>query len=114
MLTVFTVNFGAICHCAAGTAAAPARHSCCSHAEKAPENKQPCNDGNGCSGMHAVKFNLLEKQASQTIAPEPLFPMTLPIRLLAPAILITKTFPEIPPHKHPPPDRQVLFQCFLI
>ena len=113
MLTVFAANFMVVCHCSARAAAAASQHSCCRRAEKA-RSQQPCNDGNGCSGMHAVKFNLLEKQAAHQVTPEPLFPVIL---ALQPPVLEAISIipgPQRPVYQHPPPDLQSLYQCFLI
>lgn len=108
MLTVFAVNFMVICHCSVRTMAP----TCC--AKK--ETKDPCNDDNGCSGMHAVKFNLLEKQASPHVELAPVY-----------AIVLTREEPvlkndagskRVSPDKvfytGSPPDLQSLYQCFRI
>ena len=108
MLTVFAANFMVVCHCPVRTV----EHACC--AKK--ETKPPCNDDNGCSGMHAVKFNLLEKQASPHVELAPLYAIVLireePVLKNdagSQRMLSDKTF-----YAGSPPDIQSLYQCFRI
>ncbi|HVU55429.1 MAG TPA: hypothetical protein VHD83_10260 [Puia sp.] len=109
LLTVFAANFFVVCHCSARVAEHP---SCCSKKEA----KSPCKEGNECGGMHAVKFNLLEKQAAKQVSPEPMLAAVIihiPQRPLQ--ILHSTSFLVAPrAYKHPPPDYQSLYQCFLI
>jgi len=109
LLAVFAANFFVVCHCSARAAE---HSSCCSKQEK----KAPCKDGKECGGMHAVKFNLLEKQAAKNVSPEPVLVATiihLPQRPLQ-TLRGTIFFPDRRSYKHPPPDYQSLYQCFLI
>jgi len=110
LLTVFAANFFVVCHCSARAAEHP---SCCSKKEQ----KAPCKDGNECGGMHAVKFNLLEKQAARKVS----FAAQLPVVLdnfqwsvLTIEIRETYVSTDIYTYTHPPPDYQSLYQCFLI
>lgn len=112
MLVTFTVNFCIICHCAAKAAPVAKSghcHSCC---EKNVPSKE--RHGGDCSGMQAVKFNLLEKQVESTVCLAP-----------QPGVFITHLYivPEnitLPVehgrnlHNYVPPDRQALYQRFLI
>jgi len=108
MLTVFAANFMVVCHCSARAEG----HTCC---EK-KEARQPCKDGNGCSGMHAVKFNLLEKKASPHIGLDPLYAVVVVYtydRRMEVAAGIQQTFADKWPDCSPP-DLQSLYQCFRI
>ena len=108
MLTVFAVNFMIVCHCSARTA----EPACC--AKK--ETKSPCKDDNGCSGMHAVKFNLLEKKASSHIELDPVFAIVFTSEDLV--FKNDARFKLVSPDKKfytgIPPDLQSLYQCFRI
>lgn len=115
LVTVFAANFFVVCHCSARAAEHP---SCCSKQSTCnpKEEKAPCKDGKECGGMHAIKFNLLEKQAAKNVSAEPVLIARIihmpqgPLR-----ILCGTTFsPDRLPYKHPPPDYQSLYQCFLI
>jgi len=95
-----------VCHCSARTKTP--QHSCC-------EKKTPCKDDNGCSGTHAVKFNLLEKQtADPVMIAEPLVSITLFDWQLKAPDQQPQTIPEQSHPVHPPPDLQSLYQVFLI
>jgi len=109
MLTVFAANFMVVCHCSARTM--PAQHACCAH----KQSKTPCKDDNGCSGTHAVKFNLLEKQAADQVTMGDLYLCTTLFdwQLKAPDQQ-QRTIPEQSHPIHPPPDLQALYQVFLI
>lgn len=114
MLTVFAANFMVVCHCSARAAAATPPHSCCQRAEKAP-SQQPCDDGNGCSGMHAMKFNLLEKQTSSGVSLDQVDAIVYTYEwAVTPPATLQKTLPGGRTPRHPPPDLQSLYQCFLI
>ncbi|MBS1662694.1 MAG: hypothetical protein JST68_16745 [Bacteroidetes bacterium] len=132
MLVTFTVNFCVICHCAAS--AAPVKvghthHSCCEKAvcdEKGDGSKAAADCGDkgmkepkgGCQGMQAVKFNLLEKQASDPVVMGempvlwvPTYTYSLPVvELKEPGLRV----PEQWAYRHSPPDLRVLHQSFLI
>ncbi|MBN9380931.1 MAG: hypothetical protein J0H74_09205 [Chitinophagaceae bacterium] len=108
MLAVFAVNFMVICHCSVRTMV-PA---CC--AKK--ETRHPCNDDNGCSGMHAVKFNLLEKQAAPYVELAPVYAIVLTREEL---VLKNdpgprRVFSDKAFYTGSPPDLQSLYQCFRI
>jgi len=111
LLAVFAANFFVVCHCSARAAE---HSSCCSDSKK--EEKAPCKDGKECGGMHAVKFNLLEKQAAKKVSAEPILIAAIihlpkqPLQTLRSTIF----FPDRRPYKYPPPDYQSLYQCFLI
>ena len=119
MLVVFTVNFCVVCHCAAN--AAPRglghHHTCC---EKSASGNQSDNESkNDCSGMQAVKFNLLEKQVSSPIhsGEQPVLLIAHIYSIAAPVFLTTSGSRRLPDewaYKHAPPDRQALYQSFLI
>ena len=64
--------------------------------------------------MHAMKFNLLEKQTAHQVTPEPLFPLTLALLPPATEPITIVTVLSSTPFRHPPPDLQSLYQCFLI
>jgi hypothetical protein len=110
LLTVFAANFFVVCHCSARAAE---HASCCS---KKIVEQPPCIDGNECGVMHAVKFNLLEKQAAKKVSFEPVLAAVIvqmpqrPLQTLRGEIF----YPDIYTRKHPPPDYQSLYQCFLI
>lgn len=110
LLTVFTVNFMAICHCSSGRVM---EHSCCAKKETRP----PCKDDNGCSGKHAVKFNLLEKQVSSHIELDhPLYALvyiTYDQQMEMHAGTEPTSSGKWPP-AYSPPDLQSLYQCFRI
>ena len=110
MLTVFAVNFMVICHCHVRVRAAAL--TCC--AQK--ETKPPCNDDNGCSGMQAVKFNLLEKQTSPHIEAGPAYEVVFTREELV--LKNDAGFRLMSPDKKfytgSPPDLQSLYQCFRI
>jgi len=114
MLVVFTVNFCVICHCAANAAPRAVHcHSCC-------EKKSSKKEGHeGCSGMQAVKFNLLEKQVSSSITSgdQPVLLINHIYSVCVPVRLSGGDKPIIPDqwvYKHAPPDLQALYQRFLI
>jgi hypothetical protein len=107
MLLAFAASFTVFCHC---EAAAP-RHSCCCEREK-KEKK----DDHGCQGMQAVKLNLQDKQAAAAFHLEAL-PMVLVEQgadQRVPAAQERKGFSGFWSYKHSPPNRQSLYQCFLI
>ena len=108
MLTVFAVNFMVVCHCSAQAT----EHTCCAKKETRP----PCKDDNGCSGVHAVKFNLLEKQASSHIELEPVyvFVYTYDWQVAMPAEIRQRSFSCKWLPAYSPPDSQSLYQCFRI
>lgn len=110
MLTVFAFNFMVICHCHAGVRTA--EPTCC--AKKG--TKPPCNDDNGCSGVQAVKFNLLEKQASPPIELSPLYAIVLTKEepVLQNEAGFRQVFPDKAFYTGSPPDLQSLYQCFRI
>ncbi len=116
MLVVFTVNFCVICHCAANAAPKAVHcHSCC---EK-KDDKSGGSNHNGCSGMQAVKFNLLEKQVSSPVSSgeQPVALISPLYHLLAPVKLPANSDHGISDqwaYKHAPPDLQALYQRFLI
>jgi len=86
-------------------------HACC---EK-KDTRTPCNDNNGCSGMHAVKFNLLEKQAADPVIIGDLYvSVTLFDWQLTTPETAHQPLPDEHQPLHPPPDYQSLYQVFLI
>ena len=106
LLTVFAANFMVVCHCSARSL--PAEHSCC-------KKKTPCKDDNSCGGMQAVKFNLLEKQTSDPVAIGDVY-VSIKLfdwQLTAPEVTY-RIIPDSSQPIHSPPDRQSLYQCFLI
>jgi len=108
MLTVFAANFMVVCHCSARAE----RHTCCEKRAAKP----PCKDDSGCSGMHAVKFNLLEKKASSYIALDPVYTVIF-MRgelVLREEIVVNRIFPDKKFYNGSPPDLQSLYQCFRI
>ena|ERR1700754_3345025 len=114
MLFVFTVNFTVICHCASNAVPrAPQCHACCEkHSQKQSGHK-------GCSGMQAVKFNLLEKQVSADITSGELPVILVNHNYFAIAVVLlpvnsNRRFADQWGHKHAPPDLQVLYRTFLI
>ena len=108
MLAIFAANFFVVCHCSARIV----EHSCCCSKK---DDKAPCKDGRECNGMHAVKFNLLEKQVAKQVDTPPASPfITLAFRWPVLTTRVTRGFPDMDPHKYPPPDYQSLYQCFLI
>ena len=109
MLTVFAANFMVVCHCSARAAG----HACCVK----KEHKPPCKDAGGCTGAHAVKFNLTEKQASSKIQIDPLYAVMhapQPVLIASPADEIDYPCPQKLPPRYSPPDLLSLYQCFLI
>ncbi len=116
LLVIFSTSFTVFCHCAAMAASAPATPSCC-HAchKKAPKQA----DDQGCQGMQAVRFNLLEKQTAHQILPAPA-PFTGSLTRPAMPVSITliqtekRKLPQQWSYKHSPPNRLSLYQCFLI
>jgi hypothetical protein len=109
MLTVFAANFLVVCHCSARAE----RHTCCVKKEQ----KAPCKDDGGCTGTHAVKFNLTEKQASSKIQIDPLYAVMhapQPVLIVSPAEEIFYPCPRKRPARYSPPDLLSLYQCFLI
>jgi hypothetical protein len=123
MLVVFTVNFCVVCHCAAN--AVPRglahHHTCCEKSASKNESRHgsPGENPGDCSGMQAVKFNLLEKQVSSPIhsGEQPVLLITHIYSIAAPVLLTTSGSRRLPDewaYKHAPPDRQALYQSFLI
>ncbi|MBN8853793.1 MAG: hypothetical protein BGO55_11260 [Sphingobacteriales bacterium 50-39] len=124
LLAVFAANFFVVCHCSVRAAG----HSACcaenvrktglpgNEARFGEEENRPCKDDNGCSGMHAVKFNLLEKQEAKKVSAEPVLAEVIVHMSQQPVqVLHGITFhPDVYSYKHPPPDYQSLYQCFLI
>lgn len=114
MLVSFSISFTIFCHCAAMAAVAAPAH--CQHChKKAPKQ----HDDSGCQGMQAVKFNLLEKQTADTIqaAPPPLVALIARAQFPWSLSLVSAEIRKHPgqwSYKHSPPDRQSLYQRFLI
>ena len=110
MLVSFAASFTVFCHCETAAAASCCQRSCC---EKKPEQKKT---DHGCQGMQAVKFNLQDKQTAAAIhmaaIPMVVLPMTqiAHVRQLSEAKALSPAWPD----RHSPPDRQSLYQCFLI
>ena len=116
MLTVFTVNLYAICHChhnAAHQAKTVIAH--CSHCHKEAPAKE---DNDGCCGTHAVQFNHLDKMAVKgiAVATPPAQDLVQPIQFSVPALDYTATRSVIVDwqQKHIPPDLLSLHQCYRI
>jgi hypothetical protein len=116
MLVAFTVNFCVICHCAAKAAPGASHcHSCCGK----KEGKSGQTDHNGCQGMQAVKFNLLEKQVASAISSgeQPFIFLTHSFTVPVTTGVIAGDILSLPDqwvYKHAPPDLRVLYQSFLI
>ena len=119
---IFTANFSVVCHCSAHAAPMALRHSCCgNHRQddtKGPDQRashRSCDDKGGCPAIHAVKFNLLEKQVPSVVHAVPLFAALLTTHfIIIPEFLPTRSGDCPYLHKHPPPDLQALYQRFLI
>jgi hypothetical protein len=110
MLVAFTASFTVFCHCETAAAAAAPRHSCC-----CGQAKKEKKDDHGCQGMQAVKLNLQDKQTAVDIHMAALPVISLPPQITRPTQLpdhqpISRNWPD----RHSPPDRQSLYQCFLI
>ena len=105
MLLTFTVSFTVFCRC---TAKAAMPHCCCCEKKQSPPTHKDCQ------GMHAVQFNLIEKQVTPHVELPPLMAMTMVTAYLqgvTPAAsepLVT----SIPDYS--PPDRLALFQLYRI
>lgn len=99
MLVTFAASFTVFCHCEKVS-------SCCEKKKK---------DDHGCQGMAAVKFNLREKQAVAAFHLEALT-IELPAHQFreAPERRTESGFSVFWSYKHSPPNRQSLYQCFLI
>lgn len=137
LLTVFAANFYSVCHCKDMAPSHPAlahvrHHEGKHHTEKdaccgddlQPQktcagDDCPCDENNGCCGMHAVKWSLLEKQTADPISLHPVFFAAFFGHFIIP----TDSTPSLPSegriedkwlHKHSPPDLQSLYQRFLI
>jgi hypothetical protein len=117
LLVTFISNFFVVCHCQAHEAPAVMHHSCCC-GEKAATAHHPAHDDSDCPATHAVKFNLLEKQAAST-----LFAAAPMVAVLAEHFIVAVNggfakdeapFRKIYFYKHSPPDFQSLYQRFLI
>jgi hypothetical protein len=106
MLVAFAASFTVFCHCETVVAASCSQRSCCEKKKK---------DDHGCQGMQAVKLNLQEKQAVASFHLAAL-PMTLVERgvgkrngALRPKKVCSDSWAyELSP------NRQSLYQCFLI
>ena len=109
MLVSFAASFTVFCHCETAAAASCCQRSCC---EKKPEQKKT---DHGCQGMQAVKFNLQDKQTAAAIHMAALPVIILPTQV-AQSILLPghQPTPQTCRDRHSPPDRQSLYQCFLI
>ena len=116
MLITFTVNFCVICHCAAKAApagkASPC-HGCCG------ESKHPTQSGSkkhtgDCSGMQAVKFNLLEKQVEGSVGLAELPILFITHLHFTPAVTVLPVANSRRIDHYVPPDLQALYQRFLI
>jgi hypothetical protein len=68
LLAVFAGNFFVVCRCSAAMASSALMRMNPVHAHCRCQKKTlPCKDKKDCSGMQAVKFNLLEKKAAAKI-----------------------------------------------
>ena len=123
MLVVFTVNFCVVCHCAANAVprGSTHHHTCCEKPASKYDNRHESRGESpgDCSGMQAVKFNLLEKQVSSPIhsGEQPVLLITHIYSIITPVLLTTVGSLRLPDewaYKHAPPDRQALYQSFLI
>lgn len=119
MLVTFTASFTVFCHCAKAAVPACCHSACCEKHQKHEKKADKPSDSQDCQGMHAVKFNLLEKLTADNIhaAPTPLTAILQ--KPLEPGVPAFRAAPKKPPvhewsYKHSPPDRQSLYQCFLI
>jgi hypothetical protein len=137
LLVTFTASFTVFCHCAcgAGDAAMDAamagkahHHSCCDKMPKADGQADAANHAGSagnrqehgdCQGMQAVKFHLLETQASAPIHPAPA-PLTALIAWAGQPTSTTlpktekRKLPQQWSYRHSPPNLLSLYQCFLI
>lgn len=121
LMAIFASDFFAVCRCPGEVSAALSSfmrmkgkyaHCCC--CQKAP----PCKGEKRCPGMQAVKFNLLEKKAAATVCLNPVDAMA--VLMPGYAVPMVEGVPAqrnvsswyLPPHA--PPDRLVLYHCFLI
>ncbi len=107
MLVAFAASFTVFCHCETVATASCCQRSCCEKKKK---------DDHGCQGMQAVKLNLREKQAVAVFHVEAA-PMVLVERGVDGRVFaVQKKFgsSEFWSYKYSPPDKQVLYQCFLI
>lgn len=111
MLTVFAANFFIVCNCSARPVQPAGHSSCCAQKQEKP----PCKDGKECGGMHAVKFNLLEKQAAkEMIYWPPAYTIVHTLQWKVPIERVRMKYVGLLSYKQPHPDYQALFQCFLI
>jgi hypothetical protein len=119
LLVTFISNFFVVCDCQAHEAPAVThRHSCCC-GEKAGTAQHPSShEDNDCPATHAVKFNLLEKQAASTFfAAAPMVAVVAEHFIVAINDGFAKDetpFRKIYFYKHSPPDFHSLYQRFLI
>jgi hypothetical protein len=104
MLVSFAASFTVFCHCetAAAATASCCQRSCCEKKKK---------DDRGCQGMQAVKLNLQEKQAAPAFHLDAL-PMVVVERGIF-ALRRKIVYPDLLSYKLCP-DRQSLYNCFLI
>jgi hypothetical protein len=110
MLVSFAASFTVFCHCET-VASAAATASCCQRS--CCEKKQ--KDDHGCQGMQAVKLNLQDKQTTAAFHLEVL-PMVLVDRGAEErdfALRSEKVYSVFWAYKLFP-DRQSLYQCFII
>ena len=109
MLVSFAASFTVFCHCETAAAATVSccKRSCCE------KNKK---DDHGCQGMQAVKLNLQDKQTATAIHMAPLPMVVLPMTQFARVRQLAGPKAQSPdrPDRHSPPDRQSLYQCFII
>jgi hypothetical protein len=107
MLVSFTASFTVFCHCETVAAASCCQRSCCEKKKK---------DDHGCQGMQAVKLNLREKQAVAIFHVEaaPMVLVERGVHEWVVGVRERKGYSEFWSYKHSPPNRQVLYQCFLI
>lgn len=120
MLVTFMVNFGVVCHCAGKGVGVKAmvHHSCCEEKDAGVKDCGAKEPKGGCQGMQAVKFNLLEKQASDPVSAGespvwlvPFYMYSVPVVELKEPVL---GLPEQWAYRHSPPDLRILHQSFLI
>jgi hypothetical protein len=113
MLVAFAASFTVFCHCGTVEAAAVVPHHCCCEKKTPPPSGQA-----GCTGMQAVKFNLVEKQVASPTQLKQLQVTMAVVELPAPgASSLPARHLPLPlqwPDKHSPPDLLTFYQCFLI
>ena len=116
LLTVFAANLYAVCHCHHRAISQPAAKTCCA-AKHTQSERSDCPNKDGCQNDQSIKFSLLDKQTVEKIGINvlavPAVTITVPQTQLTTLPALVSSQPQWK-YEHAPPDRQILYQRFMI